>query len=113
MIEGLAEFDRQVGVAEDESLTHVAIDRTLARALLDALKASQEPVETLVLGDYVEVVAEHTQTYGGSVLGRKGTLINIEPRADNYPYSVEFRLLAGLGSQIMYFSRTELKKVET
>lgn len=111
MITGLKEFERQVSVAEREGVTHVALDRYTARRLLDALKASGEHSDELVIGDEVEVTAEHLASAGGPLIGRKGTLVNIERFADKYPYSVEFRLLAGLGSQIMYFGRQELKKV--
>lgn len=110
-IEGLKEFERQVAVAEREGVTHVALDRFTARRLLDALKASGAYTEELIIGDEVEVVAEHVASAGGSLIGDRGTLVNIEPLADKYPYSVEFRLFAGLGSQIKYFSRGELKKV--
>lgn len=109
MIIGLKEFERQVSVAEREGVTHVALDRYTARRLLDALKASGEHSDELAIGDEVEVTAEHTGSTG--LIGRKGLLVNIEPLADKYPYSVEFRTFAGLGSQIMYFSRQELKKV--
>lgn len=111
MITGLKEFERQVSVAEREGVTHVALDRFTARRLLDALKASGERSDELAIGDEVEVTAEHLDSAGGSLIGRKGTLMNIEPHADKYPYSVEFRIFAGLGSQIMYFGRNELKKV--
>jgi hypothetical protein len=110
-ITGLKEFERQVAVAEREGVTHVALDRFAARQILDALKASVLVMEELVVGDEVEVVAEHVETRGHSLIGGRGTLINIEPLAHNYPYSVEFRLLAGLGSQVKYFARGELKKV--
>lgn len=111
-LEGFKEFERQVDVAEREGVTHVALDRFTARRLIDAVKGLEDFMEALVVGDEVEVVAEHVETYGQSLIGDRGTLVNIEPLADNYPYSVEFRLAAGLGTQIKYFSRTELKKVE-
>lgn len=111
MIEGFKEFERQVAVAEREGVTHVALDRFMARRLLEAVKGLEGFVEPLVIGDQVEVVAEHVETHGRSLIGDRGTLVNIETFADNYPYSVEFRLLSGLGSQIKYFARTELKKV--
>ena len=71
----------------------------------DELKAD------LAIGDEVEVVAEHMESHGRSLIGDRGTLIKIEPHADTFPYSVEFRMFAGLGSQVKYFARTELKKV--
>lgn len=110
-LEGFKEFERQVSVAEREGVTHVALDRFTARRLVEAVKGLEDFMEALVVGDEVEVVAEHINTAGGSVLGHKGVLVNIEPLADNYPYSVQFRLAAGLGTQIKYFARGELKKV--
>ncbi len=112
MIEGLDEFERRVKEAETAGVTHIALDRITARALLDAVKASQGPDEGLVIGDLVEVTADHTDVVGDNPYrGRKGTLVNIETLAKNYPYSVEFRLLAGLGTQVVDFAHTELKKV--
>jgi hypothetical protein len=110
-IQGFKEFERQVDVAEREGVTHVALDRFTARRLIQAVKGLEDFMEALVVGDEVEVVAEHVETHGRSLIGDRGILVRIEPHADNYPYSVEFRIMAGLGSQIKYFSRTELKKV--
>lgn len=111
-IEGFKEFERQVAVAEREGVTHVALDRFTARRLVEAVKGLEGFMEVLVIGDEVEVVAEHVASAGESLIGDRGTLVNIEPHAQNYPYSVEFRLMAGLGSQIKYFARGELKKVK-
>lgn len=110
-MEGLNEFEKNLLIAEKEGQTFLVVDRFTARAVLDAVKGLEGFLEPLAIGDEVEVVAEHVETYGGSVLGKQGRLMNIEPLARDYPYSVEFRMLAGLGSQINYFARTELKKV--
>lgn len=111
MIDGLNDFEKALIIAEREGLTFIAVDRFTARVLLDSVKASGAFEEQLAIGDEVEVVAEHVQSVGGSLIGDRGTLVNIEPLAEKYPYSVEFRAFAGLGKQIKYFARTELKKV--
>lgn len=75
------------------------------------VSAQSESDEPLVIGDTVEVIAEHVESWGGSLLGDRGTLVNIEPLADKYPYSVEFPYMAGPGKKIKYFARTELRKI--
>jgi len=111
MIEGLDEFEKNLLIAEREGQTFMVVDRFTARALLELAKASGAFEEPLALADYVEVIAEHVETHGESLIGNRGTLVNIEPLAETYPYSVEFRMFAGLGTQVKYFARTELKKV--
>ncbi len=71
---------------------------------------TQMPVD-LVIGDTVEVIEDSTDSVGDSPYrGRKGTLVNIEARAKDYPYSVQFTSSRG-GKSILYFNRDELKKV--
>lgn len=111
-IEGLDELKKNLLIAEREGQTFMAVDRFTLRALYEAVKDLGEFAEPLAIGDEVEVVAEHVETQGRPLIGDRGTLVNIEPHAENYPYSVEFRLFAGMGSQIKYFARTELKKVD-
>jgi hypothetical protein len=108
-IQGLDDFERNVLLAEKEGVTHVAIDRHLARRLLDALKPAKTP---LAVGDPVEVISRDSAYWG-----RTGTLVNIEPHAEKYPYSVAFKTHIGTGSlaftaPIAYYAEADLKKVE-
>lgn len=96
-----AKYDEAVAA----KVTHIALSVEDAAGLLNLI----DQVEELSVGDEVEVTAEHVSSWGGSLLGDRGVLINIEPLADKYPYSVSFQHVAGLAT---YFARGELKKVE-
>jgi len=111
--------DLPVGViiSQSEKGNYVVLESSVmkGRTLMyfdDEIEPFAAVVEAdLAIGDEVEVVAEHMESHGRSLIGDRGTLINIEPHADTFPYSVAFRMFAGLGSQVRYFARTELKKV--
>lgn len=56
------------------------------------------------LGDLVEI------TLPGSYKGLKGKIVNVEPLARRYPYSVEFKAPYGNGLTIAYFSEGDIRK---
>jgi hypothetical protein len=83
----------------------VTISAQTAAEVLDYIQELESQIpEKLKLGDTVEV------TTPGSYKGLKGTIINVEPLARRFPYSVEIKAPYGQGKTIVYFSQSDIRK---
>ena len=85
----------------------ITLKAQTAADLLDYIQELEAQVEksTVKIGDTVEITSR------GQFVGMSGKVINIEPFAPTYPYSVEFVNSEGQRLAIAYFSRGDLKKV--
>jgi hypothetical protein len=111
-VSALETFRKAVEHAEREGII-VTLSRQTARAILDEIDGVDKVMTTapaLKLGDTVKVIQTHSRWHN-----RVGTIMNIEPHAREYPYSVDFSRDAtdprGWRTEVAYFSQSQLEKV--
>lgn len=108
----LENFRKAVEHAEREGIV-VTLSRFTARAILDEIDKVDAEVTTapaINIGDTVKITQINSKWHG-----RVGTVMNIEPHARDYPYSVDFSREAtasvGWRTEIAYFGRSQIEKV--